>query len=460
MPTDPSEPRPSQHIARLEQGFELFMALIVGLATPAAGLVALLAMGSMSFGVDAVGERLVRWGGAGVGGSMGHGRGEARPHPALLAGEDDPRPDAAASEPVAVEAASIERAPPGPEAPGASGEGFGPVEQGGGERSMLASLEDEPGGLVSLGSEHPGAGQPWGTVRHGTGSSQGAAGGGVAVVGPAAAAGPGRAGAGPPRSHRVDAAAGMRLVAIEGGGFWMGSPEDEAGRFDNEGPRHRVQLSPFWLAATEVTQAQWRAVMGSLPPGAQGGELPVVGVSWCDALRFANALSEREGLQPAYRFEGPCAHGGEVDWDRRADGYRLPTEAEWEYAARAGGEQRFAGSERLEAVGWFLDNAQGSPRAVAGLSANGFGLHDMSGNVWEWVWDRLGDYPLDEQRDPMGPHQGATRILRGGSWRYQARYARVADRNWGRPGYRSPAVGFRLARSLRPGDLDALVSED
>jgi sulfatase modifying factor 1 len=84
----------------------------------------------------------------------------------------------------------------------------------------------------------------------------------------------------------------------------------------------------------------------------------------------------------------------------------------------------------------------------------------MSGNVWEWVWDRLGAYSADPQRDPAGPERGETRILRGGSWRYEARYARVADRNWSRPGYRSPAVGFRLARSSSAGDLDALVSEE
>jgi sulfatase modifying factor 1 len=447
-------------VARLEQGFELAMALAVGLATPAAGLVALLALGSMSLDVDAVGERLVRWSGAGAGGTVGQGFGGAYvtlvpPATEQEPGEQEPEraaePEPALTEPTPPEAAS------GSEGGGEASGPSRPIEQGGGEESQLAALVAEPDGVALLGSKHPGAGLPWGTVRHGTGSLSGGAGGGG---GADSTGSTGPASAGPPASHSVDAAAGMRLVAIEGGGFWMGSHDYEPGRFDNEGPRHRVHLSPYWLAATEVTGAEWRAVMGSLPVGARGGNHPVVGVSWCDALRFANALSKREGLQPAYRFRGPCAHGGTVSWDRDADGYRLPTEAEWEHAARGGFEQRFAGSERLDGVGWYLDNAGGRARPVASLAANPFGLHDMSGNVWEWVWDRLGDYPAEAQHDPEGPAEGATRILRGGSWRYEARYARVADRNWGRPGYRSPAVGFRLARSLRPGDLDALVSEE
>ena len=456
------EAAPSGLAQRLEQAFEFALAVAVGLASPVAALVALVAMGSMSIDVVGVGERLVRWGGAGQGGARGSGAG-------MVVLQVPPvEPDAAPAEPAQ---AKVEE-PPTVDTPtavaDAEGEGDagavpGPVELGGGPEDLLGAVV-EGGAALAPPSPLPGPGLPWGSVRHGTGRLQGGGGGGgvagdevrVSPQPEALSTGP----AGPPRSHTVDAAGGMRFVAIAGGGFWMGSPADEPGRFANEGPRHRVHLSPYWLASTEVTRDQWRAVMGSAPTGGGGGDLPVVGVSWCDALHYANALSAREGLRPVYRFRGSCGHGGSVTWDRAADGYRLPTEAEWELAARAGDHGLFAGSHALEPVGWYLDNAEGRARVVAALAPNAYGLHDMSGNVWEWVWDRLGPYTAEAQHDPVGPERGDTRILRGGSWRYEARYARVADRNWSRPGYRSPAVGFRLARSLRPGDLDALVSQD
>ncbi len=457
--TDPSEHRVTP--ARFEQAFELAMALSVGLASPVAAVVTLLAVSSAAVDVDAVGERLVRWSGAGMGGSQGHGAAvvmlpasdESAPDEPVetAAGEDDPEP-----EPPEEPSAVAEAGPVGPEA--------GPVELGGGAEDALAAPTTAAPVHELIGSKHPGAGQPWGTVAHGTGRLHGGGGGGGAEAsgsldrrsGDANPQGP----PGPPSTHVVDAAGGMRFVALGGGEFWMGSPDDEPGRFPNEGPRHHVSLSPYWLAATEVTRAQYKAVMGSAPRGSRGEHVPVVGVSWCDALRFANALSKREGLRPAYRMRGVCGHGGTVSWDRGADGYRLPTEAEWEHAARAGTEGLYAGARPLDEVGWFEDNAGGRARAVASLAPNAYGLHDMSGNVWEWVWDRLGPYDTDPKVDPVGPDRGETRILRGGSWKYEARYARVADRNWGRPGYRAPAVGFRLARSLRPGDLDALVSEE
>ena len=449
-------------VERLEKAFELALALTVGLASPVAGLVALLAMGSMSLDVVEAGERLVRWSGAGAGGQQGYG---AVSVVVLAATEDPPMEPEPELEPaVEPDPVELDAREPGIAQAGPSGSEPGPIELGGAPQDLLLSVAHDGPVLERLGSEHPGAGLPWGTVQHGIGETTGVASGGGGASRAIAQADPETAlvvgSAGPPLVHKVDAAGGMRFVAIPGGGFWMGSPQGEPGRFDNEGPRHRVHLSPYWLASTEVTRAQWRAVMGAAPPGGGHAEAPVVGVSWCDALRYANALSKREGLVPAYRFRGPCAHGGEVTWDRAADGYRLPTEAEWELAARGGDGQIFAGAGSIEAVGWYLDNAGGHARPVGALAPNAYGLHDMSGNVWEWVWDRLGAYSVEEQRDPVGPDDGSTRILRGGSWRYEARYARVADRNWGHPGYRAPAVGFRLARGLDSGDLDALVSEE
>jgi len=465
MPPTPLTPPTPGLAERLEQLFELSMAVSVGLASPLAGLVALLALGSVDMDVVEVGERLVRWSDAGAGGQQGHGISSV----VFLAPveQETTAADPTTPEPVAkVEEDATEASEPGASAEGPASLEPGPIEQGGGlEVASPAVASDDPVGLP-LFSEHPGEGVPSGTVKHGTGRRTGGGGGGGAgapsapsAVTPAVDVQAVAVAARPPVSHALDAAAGMSFVAIGGGGFWMGSPEDEPGRFANEGPRHRVHVSPFWLASTEVTRAQWLAVMGSLPPGTPGADRPVVGVSWCDAVRYANAMSQREGLTSVYRLRGPCGHGGVVSWDWRSDGYRLPTEAEWELAARAGGQQRFAGGSSLDGVGWYLDNAGGATRSVAALAPNAYGLYDMSGNVWEWVWDRLGDYGPEAQHDPVGPERGSTHILRGGSWRYEARYARVADRNWGRPGYRSPAVGFRLARSLQAGDQDALVSQ-
>ena len=460
MAPQSSEPHTLGSVERLERAFELAMALGLGLASPVAGVVALLALGSVSMDVAQVGERLVRWNGAGAGGQRGQG---AAPVVLLVSAPEQ----AAEPERVPVETAAADPLPaaePCPVEPGSPGVEPGPVELGGQEEAPLAAVAPAGPVLDLLGSEQPGEGVPWGTVQHGTGRLVGGAGGGgggattphVTTLESARSV----ATAGPPATHTVDAAGEMRFVAVPGGAFWMGSPEDEPGRFDNEGPRHRVHVAPYWLASTEVTRAQWRAVMGSTPPGGRHDDEPVVGVSWCDTLRYANELSQREGLTPAYRLLGPCAHGGTVTWDRSADGYRLPTEAEWELAARGGDEQLYAGGGALESVGWYLGNAEDGARSVAALAPNAYGLYDMSGNVWEWVWDRLGAYPAEAQHDPAGPERGETRILRGGSWRYEARYARVADRNWGHPGYRARAVGFRLARGLQPGDLDALVSEE
>jgi formylglycine-generating enzyme len=456
------EVAPSGLVQRLEQAFELALALAVGLATPVAGLVVLMAMGSMSLDVVQVGERLVRWGGAGQGGIQGIGAGVvvmlAPPSEPVVSPDEPPR-SKDADAPATDESPSVADT----DHEGEAGPARGPVELGGGPESLLGAVTDAEAALAPP-ADTPGPGLPWGSVQHGTGGLHGGGGGGSeGAVAPrvALAIEPSPLGAaGSPWTHTVDAAGGMRFVAVAGGAFWMGSPVEEPGRFANEGPLHRVHLSPYWLSKTEVTTDQWRAVMGSVPLPGGAGDLPVVGVSWCDALRYANALSAREGLRPVYRFRGSCGYEGTVTWERGADGYRLPTEAEWELAARAGDHGIFAGSHALEPVGWYLGNAGGRARTVAALAPNAYGLHDMSGNVWEWVWDRLGPYAAEAQHDPAGPERGDTRILRGGSWRYEARYARVADRNWSRPGYRSPAVGFRLARSLRPGDLDALVSED
>ena len=235
----------------------------------------------------------------------------------------------------------------------------------------------------------------------------------------------------------------VEMVQIPGGLFTMGSPKTEEGRNSDEGPQHEVTVSSFWVMETEVTQELWAEVMGDNPSvfSGCGPSCPVDSVSWEDAVAFANQLSIRHGLSEAYEVTGKG-----VEWDSGSSGYRLLTEAEWEYAARGGEGFVYAGSSELEDVGWVSSNSGSTPHPVCLKARNGFGLCDMSGNVMEWVWDWYGDYTSDSQRDPWGPAGGSYRVFRGGSWYASALHARVALRSWWRPGDRDGYVGFRLAR--------------
>ena len=235
---------------------------------------------------------------------------------------------------------------------------------------------------------------------------------------------------------------GYEMVRIAPGELWMGSPSGEEDRRSNE-TRHRVSITQgFAIGTTEVTQALYEAVMGENPSRFKGGRNPVEQVSWHDAVKLCNRLSEQEGLQPAYRISGET-----VTWDRTANGYRLPTEAEWEYAARGGGEQVYSGSNDIGDVGWYSSNSGERTHEVGGKQANGWGLYDMTGNVWEWVWDWYGSYPSGAVTDPVGPSTGSSRVYRGGSWYRSPGSARVAYRSRIVPGLRGSYLGFRLARS-------------
>lgn len=232
---------------------------------------------------------------------------------------------------------------------------------------------------------------------------------------------------------------GYRLVEVPAGSFTMGSPVDAPDRWKDE-VEHPVTISgPFHLGATEVTRGLWATVRGE-PAGADAA-LPVAGVSWRDAVDFCNRVSILEGRAPAYVIEGPT-----VRWDRGTDGYRLPTEAEWEFAARAGATSAFAGADTATTVAWIDRNAEGAPRSPAALAPNALGLFDMSGNVAEWAWDWYGPYPAGPTTDPVGPETGESRVHRGGSWLDAERYARVAYRRSELPDVHAPAVGLRLAR--------------
>ncbi|MEN8007815.1 MAG: formylglycine-generating enzyme family protein [Candidatus Krumholzibacteriota bacterium] len=230
------------------------------------------------------------------------------------------------------------------------------------------------------------------------------------------------------------------MILIPPGTFLMGSPESEPGRADHE-LQHKVTLTrAFWLGKTEVTQRQWKAVMGNNPAKIKGEDHPVEKVSWYDCVNFCNKLSALEGLTPAYQILGES-----VTWDQSADGYRLPTEAEWEYACRAGTTGPFAGD--LDEMAIYSKNSVRKTRAVGTRKANPWGFHDMHGNVAEWCWDRYErDYGADWVIDPTGPAEGDFRIERGGNWHFNAMGCRSASRGTDKSVTRRNRVGFRLAR--------------
>jgi formylglycine-generating enzyme required for sulfatase activity len=220
----------------------------------------------------------------------------------------------------------------------------------------------------------------------------------------------------------------MKFAWIPPGVFQMGCPPGEGG-LENERPQHRVTLSNgFYLGVHEVTQAQWRAVMPSNPSHFKGDDRPVENVSWDDCQEFCKRLGERTGKR-----------------------FRLPTEAEWEYACRAGTTSEYHsgnGEEALQRVGWYRANSDQQTQAVGKLAANAWGLHDMHGNVWEWCADWYGAYPKNDQKDPQGCSNGDARVLRGGSWGFEPRCCRAACRGGSAPGGRYSYIGCRVCLCL------------
>ncbi len=243
-------------------------------------------------------------------------------------------------------------------------------------------------------------------------------------------------------------------VLIPPGAFTMGSPIDEPAHDDHE-TLHAVTLTQgFYMATTEVTEEWWDVVMGS---GATTSQLPRASLSWDDAVAFCNQLSLDEELTPAYVINGP---NGDVTWNREANGYRLPTEAEWEYACRAGSQEALcngpitsAGCEpldpNLDQVGWYCGNSEYTDIDVGQKNANAWGLHDMHGNIWEWVWDGYReDYQNLPADDPAYDAEPVTnRVLRGGSWNNDSQHCRSALRHSAYPSRRHVRVGFRPVRS-------------
>ena len=232
----------------------------------------------------------------------------------------------------------------------------------------------------------------------------------------------------------------LELVAIESGSFMMGSPITEAHHQQDE-TQHTVTLSQgFQISTTEITQERYEAVMGNNPvQHTDCPSCPVGNVDWFEALEFCNALSTLEGRVPVYGIARPS-----VSWNKTLDGYRLPTEAEWEYAARAGQSQVYSGSDSVDEVAWYTQNSSIEAHPVGTKKANAWGLYDMSGNVMEWTWDPIDDYPSEGVTDPLGPETGLFRVHRGGSFNFAASASRVADRSWEEPTASGDTLGFRI----------------
>jgi formylglycine-generating enzyme required for sulfatase activity len=273
----------------------------------------------------------------------------------------------------------------------------------------------------------------------------------------------------PPSEPPWTGPSGYTMIHVRPGSFTMGSPETEAGRNADE-RRHDVRLTRgFWLGEREVTQGLWTAVMGSSPFVADYKGVPLVGatlpaqkVTWYDAIRLCNALSTKDGLDQAY-----TVNGAEVTWNPAAKGYRLPTEAEWEFAARAGADRPYTGARGAGGLCSVANVADATarrkwpewtgavpcsdgflgPAPVGSLHPNVWNLYDMSGNVSEWVWDRYGPYADGPIDDPTGPATGALHLARGGSWADNGTFNRIAHRKRHPVEFKDAYTGIRLARS-------------
>ena len=217
----------------------------------------------------------------------------------------------------------------------------------------------------------------------------------------------------------------FEMVYVEGGTFDMGATTEQGSDAENdEKPVHRVTLSDYYIGKCEVTQELWEAVMGSNPSNFKGAQNPVESVSWNDCQEFVSRLNSLTGMT-----------------------FRLPTEAEWEYAARGGNKSshyKYSGSGNIDDVAWYYYNSGSSTHAVGTKTANELGIYDMSGNVWEWCSDWYGGYSAGAQTNPQGLSSGSSRVLRGGSWFNRARICRVSFRSRNAPDDSYDSSGLRL----------------
>jgi sulfatase modifying factor 1 len=248
------------------------------------------------------------------------------------------------------------------------------------------------------------------------------------------------------------------MAFVKGGSFQMGSKDGS----DNEKPVHTVTVSDFYIGRFEVTFEEYDAyckATGKTKPDDEGwgrGKRPVINVSWLDAVAYCNWLSKQDGYQVVYTISNDKVT---ANWN--ANGYRLPTEAEWEFAARSrGGSDKWAGTSSESQLASYANywesgdsdkDGYENTAPVGSFQANNAGLHDMSGNVWEWCWDWYDSkyYQSSPAQNPHGPSTGSNRVLRGGSWSNEPAYLRCAYRNVYSPGDRNSYIGFRLSRAVR-----------
>ena len=254
----------------------------------------------------------------------------------------------------------------------------------------------------------------------------------------------------------MQAQAAEEFVLIPGGDFEMGSPTSENRREKDE-VQHRVTLAPFYIGTHEVSQSAYKELMGDVPCHFKGDDLPVENISWYDAVTYCNTRSIAENLTPAYVISG-SGDSRTVTWNRGANGYRLPTEAEWEYACRAGTTTPFSTGENttVEQANYYgtypydgFPSGQYRNRTMptGSFAPNAWGLYDMHGNVWEWCWDWYGAYVGNDVINPTGTASGTYRVNRGGGWNDFGRHLRSAYRAAYPPENKTFNLGFRLARN-------------
>lgn len=263
------------------------------------------------------------------------------------------------------------------------------------------------------------------------------------------------------------------LIAVAGGTFTMGNPIGVGST--TEQPQHTVSVSDFYIGNTEIRWGMWDTVYQwglnngytDIPAGRKGynGDAahPVTEVNWYDIIKWCNARSEKEGLSPCYYTSSSYTNAnvyriGQIDLENtmvniNSDGYRLPTEAEWEYAAEGGYKRQdphftYSGSNSVDAVAWYSTNSNNNSHPVGTKSPNELGTFDMSGNVWEWCWDWYGGYNDSAQTNPFGAVTGTSRIIRGGSFDNIDTHSRVTNRIGNAPANRYNVIGFRIVKNI------------
>ena len=231
------------------------------------------------------------------------------------------------------------------------------------------------------------------------------------------------------------------MIFIKGGKFTMGSSSREQDR-DIDEMQRRITVSSFYIGKSEVTQKEFMELMNINPSAFKDDSLPVENISWFYAIEYCNRLSMNEGLTPVYSSDGV-----NVIFNRNANGYRLPTEAEWEYACRAGKKSAYFTGKRITHRHANFGSNLGTTSSAGRQAPNPWGIFDMPGNVFEWCWDWHGFYDKDDLIDPQGPAAGSNRVIRGGSWANGENTLRSAYRNFFSPSSGNDRIGFRLARN-------------